>query len=69
MIRLQKWYTGTYEEILDVKRGHRDKNAFVDILAEFPPSCDELKLLTRQLRRVVFPITDGSYFYRDISEL
>jgi serine/threonine protein kinase len=60
--RLQRWYTGTYEEIADVKLGHMDKNRFEDIIAEFPPECEELKPLARQLRRVLFPIRDEALF-------
>lgn len=60
--RLQRRYTGTYEEIADVKRGHMDKNAFENIIAEFPPACDDLKPLARQLRRVLFPIRDEAIF-------
>ncbi|KAE8354714.1 hypothetical protein BDV28DRAFT_73102 [Aspergillus coremiiformis] len=68
--RLQKWYTGTYEDIADVKRGHMDKNGFEDIINEFPPSCERLKPVARRFRSVLFPIRDEAIFtgtFRDSS--
>jgi hypothetical protein len=35
--RLRVWYTGTYAEIANTKRGHMDKNGFEDIIIEFAP--------------------------------
>lgn len=32
--RLRGWYTGTYVEIANTKRGHMDKNGFEDIITE-----------------------------------
>jgi hypothetical protein len=48
--RLRGWYTGTYAEIANTKRGHMDKNGFEDILMEFTLMFEELKQLARELR-------------------
>jgi len=60
--RLRGWYTGTYAEIANTKRGHMDKNGFEDIITEFAPKFEELKQLARELRSVLFPIKDGAIF-------
>lgn len=57
--RLKKWYTGSYEEIADVKTGHMDANRFEDLLQEFPPECDKAKSLCRELRGILFPYCNG----------
>jgi len=36
--RLRGWYTGTYAEIFNTKRGHMDKTGFEDIIVEFTQS-------------------------------
>ncbi|KAI1987116.1 hypothetical protein LOZ53_004446 [Ophidiomyces ophidiicola] len=57
--RLKKWYTGSYEEIADVKTGHMDANRFEDLLQEFPPEFDQGKSLCRELRGILFPYRNG----------
>ncbi|KAH6667704.1 hypothetical protein B0J14DRAFT_658488 [Halenospora varia] len=59
---LRGWYTGTYAEIANTKRGHMDKNGFKDIIAEFAPKFEGRKQLARELRSVLFPIKDGAIF-------
>jgi hypothetical protein len=60
--RLRGWYTGTYAEIANTKRGHMDKNGFEDIINEFAPKFELLKQPARELRSVLFPIKDGAIF-------
>jgi Fungal protein kinase len=36
--RLRSWYTGTYAEIANTKRGHMDKNGFEDIITNLHQS-------------------------------
>ena len=60
--RLQGWYTGTYAEIANTKRGYMDKNGFEDIITEFALKFKDLKELARELRSVLFPIKDGAIF-------
>ena len=60
--RLRGWYTGTYAEIANTKRGHMDKNGFEDIITEFAPKFEDLKQLAQELQSVLFPIKDGAIF-------
>jgi len=62
MSRLRGWYTGTYADIADIKRGHMDKNGFEDIITEFALEFEEQKQLARELRNILFPIKDGAIF-------
>lgn len=55
-IRLRGWYTGTYAEIACNKRGDMDK---LDLKA-FSPKFERLKPLARELRKVLFPIKEGT---------
>jgi hypothetical protein len=62
---LRGWYTGTYAEIANTKRGHMV--GFEEITAEFAPRFHSLKNLAGELRNVLFPIR-GSLFtgtYKD----
>lgn len=64
---LRGWYTGTYAEIANIKRGHMV--GFDDVTAEFAPGFIGLKTLAGKLRDVLFPIR-GSLFtgtYKDRS--
>ncbi|RMZ76173.1 hypothetical protein DV736_g6707, partial [Chaetothyriales sp. CBS 134916] len=58
---LTKWYIGTYREIASTKRGHMHVDGFEDILVEFPPRFDCVKLLCRELRGVLFPYKEGLF--------
>jgi hypothetical protein len=40
-----KWYTGSYREIANAKRGHIHVDGFEDILEEFAPHFDCVKPL------------------------
>jgi hypothetical protein len=61
-IRLRGWYTGNYAEIARNKWGDMDKNGYEGILVEFAPKFERLKPLSRELRKVLFPIKDGAIF-------
>jgi hypothetical protein len=59
--RLRSWYRWSYAEIANTKRGHMDKKAFKGILTEFPPVFEGLKLLSEELRDVLFPYREGLF--------
>jgi hypothetical protein len=59
---LQGWYTGTYVDIARNKTVDITKNRFEKIIVEFAPKFENLKLLARELRSVLFPIRDGDIF-------
>ncbi|KAL7963104.1 serine/threonine-protein kinase Sgk2 [Trichoderma compactum] len=56
---LRHWYTGSYRDIAQRKRGDMDRNGLEMILAEFPPTFDRAKPLCRRIRDVLFPYRDG----------
>ncbi|EGD97738.1 FunK1 protein kinase [Trichophyton tonsurans CBS 112818] len=57
--RLKMWYTGSYEDIADVKTDHMDPNRFEDLFQGFPPELDQGKSLCRELRGLLFPYRNG----------
>jgi hypothetical protein len=59
---LRGWYNRIYTEIANTKQSHIGKNRFENIIAEFAPKFENLKLLARKLRSVLFPIRDGDIF-------
>jgi hypothetical protein len=65
---LRGWYTGTYAEIANIKRGHMV--GFEDVTAQFAPEFTNLKDLAEDLRDVLFPIRGklftGTYKDRNI---
>ncbi|KJZ68312.1 hypothetical protein HIM_12297 [Hirsutella minnesotensis 3608] len=63
--KLRSWYTGTYDDIANVKLGHMNKAenmGFGSILKEFPPEVDCVKPLCRELRGILFPIHKDELF-------
>lgn len=70
--QLRDWYKGSYAQIANTKRGHMDKEAFKEIIAEFPTQFESLKILAEKLRDILFPIREGSLFtgtYHDPDKL
>ncbi|KAF4625869.1 hypothetical protein G7Y89_g12294 [Cudoniella acicularis] len=65
---LRGWYTGTYAEIANIKRGHMV--GFEDITVEFAPEFINLRQLAEDLMDVLFPIRGklfiGTYKDRNI---
>lgn len=59
---LRRWYTGSYEDIVDAKRSHMDNDRFNIILHEFPPEFNCLKELAKELRMASSPIQRGALF-------
>lgn len=59
---LSRWYTGSYEDIAQSKRGGMDKYGLEFILREFPEDFDCVKPLCRAIRNVLFPYKDGGLF-------
>lgn len=58
---LSRWYSGSYEEIAQNKRGDMDKNGLDMILNEFPSTFDSVKPLCRTIRDILFPHKDGLF--------
>jgi hypothetical protein len=56
---LRGWYSGTYAEIANVKRGHMVGLQYVT--AEFAPEFDGLKDLAENLRNVLFSMPGGFF--------
>ena len=60
---LTKWYSGSFKDIAEAKRGYMHVDGFEDILNEFPPSFDGVKPLCRKIRGILFPLLkDGALF-------
>ncbi|KAL1957251.1 hypothetical protein VTO42DRAFT_6157 [Malbranchea cinnamomea] len=61
--RLTNWYTGSFADIANAKRGNVDAGGFERIMAqEFPPEFDCVKPLCRELRGILFPIRKNAIF-------
>ncbi|TWU72701.1 hypothetical protein ED733_004021 [Metarhizium rileyi] len=58
---LTRWYSGTYEEIGQNKRGDMDKFGLNMILNEFPSAFDIVRPLCRKIRDILFPHKDGLF--------
>lgn len=61
MSMLSRWYSGSYEEIAQNKRGDMDKNGLGMILNEFPSTFESVKPLCRTIRDILFPHKDGLF--------
>jgi serine/threonine protein kinase len=59
---LRGWYTVIYLEITQNKVGDIGKNRFKNIIVEFAPKFENLKLLARELQSGLFPIRDRDIF-------
>jgi hypothetical protein len=57
---LRGWYTGTYAEIANIKRGHMV--GFEDVTTEFAPEFCGLKDLAEELRNTLFRSRDLAPF-------
>ncbi|OJD18450.1 hypothetical protein AJ78_01506 [Emergomyces pasteurianus Ep9510] len=53
---LKEWYTGSFEQIANAKVGRMGAKGFEYLLSEFPPEFEDVKLLCRELRRILFRI-------------
>ena len=61
--RLRRWYTGSFKDIAEAKRGYMHVDGFEDILDEFPSAFDCVKPLCMDLRGILFPLQkDGTLF-------
>ena len=61
--RLNKWYKGTFDEIVDAKEYHMGVVGFQKILMEFPQAFDHVKSLCEKIRGILFPLLeDGALF-------
>ncbi|KAL8847182.1 MAG: hypothetical protein Q9221_007767 [Calogaya cf. arnoldii] len=60
---LTKWYTGSFDDIAEAKRGYMHIDGFEDVLHEFPPAFDRIKPLCKKIRSILFPLLeDGALF-------
>ena len=60
---LTKWYSGSFKDIAEAKRGYMHVDGFEDILDEFPTAFDSVKPLCRKIRGILFPLQkDGTLF-------
>ncbi|KAI4219804.1 MAG: hypothetical protein L6R40_008711 [Gallowayella cf. fulva] len=60
---LTKWYSGSFKDIAEAKRGYMHVDGFEDILDEFPTAFDSVKPLCRKIRGILFPLLeDGALF-------
>jgi len=53
---LTKWYTGSYDDIADAKKGYMHVDEFENILKEFPLAFDCVKPLCKEIRVILFPL-------------
>jgi serine/threonine protein kinase len=56
---LKKWYTGSFDDIADAKKGYMHVDDFEKILKEFPPAFDRVKPLCKEIRGILFPYKNG----------
>ena len=60
---LTKWYSGSFKDIAEAKRGYMHVDGFEDILDEFPIAFDSVKPLCSKIRGILFPLLkDGALF-------
>jgi len=60
---LTKWYTGSFDDIADAKKGYMHVDDFEKILIEFPQAFNLVKPLCRKIRGILFPLLeDGALF-------
>ncbi len=56
---LGSWYGSNAADVADAKRGHMHADGFDDVLMEFAPAFDCTKPLCRDLRNILFPLTEA----------
>lgn len=54
--RLGRWYSGTFDQIAEAKRGYMHVDGLEDILREFPAALQVVKPLCREIRGILFPL-------------
>ena len=60
---LTKWYSGSFKDIAEAKRGYMHVDGFEDILDELPAAFDRVKPLCKKIRGILFPLQkDGTLF-------
>jgi hypothetical protein len=55
---LGEWYGNSFKQIAKAKRGSMHADGFKGILEEFAPAFDCIKSLCREVRRILFPLTE-----------
>ena len=58
---LKKWYTDSFDDIADVKKGYMHEDDFEKILMEFPRAFDHVKPLCKTIRGILLPYKNGLF--------
>jgi len=67
---LSKWYTSSYDDIADAKRGYMHVDGFEDILNAYPLAFGCVKPLCKEVRGILFPLLkNGALFTGTPSDL
>jgi Fungal protein kinase len=67
--KLQKWIKGSFPQVEETKMRHLELSGFREILGEFAPRFQDVKILAEELHQILFPTVDGSLFTgTDVSE-
>ena len=67
---LTKWYTGSFDDIVDTKKNYMHINTFEKILNEFPTAFNHVKPLCRMIQSVFFPLLkDKALFTKTLLDL
>jgi Fungal protein kinase len=67
--KLHGWMKGSFPEVEETKMRHLKASGFREILSEFPPRFQDVKVLAEELHEVLFPFVEGSLFTgTDVSE-
>jgi Fungal protein kinase len=60
--KLWEWMKGSFPEVVETKMRHLEAVRFGEILEEFSPSCQGVKVLAQELHNILFPVVEGSLF-------
>jgi len=65
---LIKWYTGSYDDIVDVKKGYMQVDEFENILEKFPLAFDSGTPLCKEIQLILLPLLkSGALFTGTLS--
>jgi len=61
---LTKWYSSSFKDITEAKRGYIYINRFEDILDKFLIAFNSIKPLYRKIRGILFPLLDDGALFK-----
>lgn len=64
---LTKWYTGSYDDIVDAKKGYMHVDKFENILKEFPLTFDCVKSLCKEIQVILFSLLKSGALFTGTS--